>query len=223
MVALGDHLGAHQNVQVFGGKVLEHLEGPAAMGRGVPVQASHSGFRPQTAHFALHPFRTHPMLFYGRGLAGWAALGHVFFIAAVMADQAVPGVVLGQGHAALFTLENVAAEKTEKHGGVTPAVEKKESLLSPLQGFSDCSDQRWGDDLQACAAPVLLPVLAQVFEGAGCLERLENFCSVYGAEFYGLSLNEDKVALNRNDWVVPELLNGAVPFLAGETVSWELA
>jgi dihydroorotase len=69
---------------------------------------------------------------------------------------------------------------------------------------------------------------AGVFAEEGALDRLEAFASLNGPRFYGLPVNEDKVTLVRRSWTVP----GAVPvaggqpvkpFLAGETVEWEMA
>lgn len=48
-------------------------------------------------------------------------------------------------------------------------------------------------------APVTLPLLAQVFEAAGTLDRLEGFASLHGAAFYRLPPNEDRVTLARRE------------------------
>lgn len=53
------------------------------------------------------------------------------------------------------------------------------------------------------SAPVALPILAQVFEEEGCLDALEAFTSVHGANFYGLPLNEGTIELVREPWTVP--------------------
>lgn len=44
-----------------------------------------------------------------------------------------------------------------------------------------------------------LPCLAEVFERAGALDKLEGFASRHGAAFYGLPLNADTVTLLRDD------------------------
>jgi len=72
-------------------------------------------------------------------------------------------------------------------------------------------------------APVALPLLAQIFEDAGALDKLEDFTSRFGAEFYGLPLNEGTVTLVKKPWVVPTLLNGCVPFMAGQELIWRVA
>lgn len=72
------------------------------------------------------------------------------------------------------------------------------------------------------SAPVLPQVLAEVFEEAGCLNRLEDFTSRFGAEFYGLPLNDGTISLVKSRWVVPEQIGGIVPFRAGTELQWQL-
>lgn len=72
------------------------------------------------------------------------------------------------------------------------------------------------------SAPVLPFVLAEVFENAGCLEKLEDFTSKFGAQFYGLPLNRSTITLCKKEWIVPERFgNGTViPFRAGTKLQW---
>ena len=75
-------------------------------------------------------------------------------------------------------------------------------------------------------APVALPLYAEAFEAAGALHRLEAFASHFGADFYGLPRNADKVTLTRQPWTVPTEYPFAdhpiVPLRAGETVAWRV-
>lgn len=71
-------------------------------------------------------------------------------------------------------------------------------------------------------APHALESYAQVFEEEGALDRLEGFASLYGPAFYGLEVNSGNVSLIRSDQLVPELVNGLVPFHAGEILPWKL-
>ena len=48
-------------------------------------------------------------------------------------------------------------------------------------------------------APNTMPILAQVFEDEGALDRLEAFTSLNGAAFYGLPPNETRIRLTRRD------------------------
>jgi dihydroorotase len=72
-------------------------------------------------------------------------------------------------------------------------------------------------------APVALESYASVFEEEGALDRLESFASVNGANFYGLPLNDGSVTLERADTLVPNEVEGVVPFHAGEVLRWRLA
>ena len=75
-------------------------------------------------------------------------------------------------------------------------------------------------------AHAAIELYATAFEEAGALDRLEGFASVFGAQFYGLPLSEERIALERAEWRVPERLKfGAdelVPLRAGETIPWKL-
>lgn len=84
--------------------------------------------------------------------------------------------------------------------------------------FKNCAKAKAG----AYTAPVLLGKLAELFEEAGVLDKLENFVSVFGAEFYELPQNSEKITLVKEDVVVPEEMWGVTPYLAGETVSWKI-
>lgn len=71
-------------------------------------------------------------------------------------------------------------------------------------------------------APYALESYAQLFEDEGAMDRFEAFASEHGARFYGLSLNEGTVTLERVQQQVPEMIEGLVPFHAGETIRWKL-
>lgn len=57
-------------------------------------------------------------------------------------------------------------------------------------------------EAECCAAgcftaPIALSCLAEVFEAAGALDKLEGFTSLHGPAFYGLPVNEGKVTLTK--------------------------
>jgi len=77
-------------------------------------------------------------------------------------------------------------------------------------------------------APVALPLLASLFEQHGSLHRLEGFTSTFGCSFYGLPQNERRITLKKQNWNVPHCIKGeekieVVPFMSGETISWQVA
>ena len=72
-------------------------------------------------------------------------------------------------------------------------------------------------------APYALESYATVFEEEGALNHFEGFASVHGANFYGLPLHEGTVTLERVEQIVPDEVDGLVPFQAGETLKWRFA
>lgn len=77
------------------------------------------------------------------------------------------------------------------------------------------------------SAPHALEVYAQVFEEEHALEKLENFASCFGAQFYGLPLNTGTVELTRISWQIPELFSlgeyDVMPLGAGKIMAWKAA
>ncbi len=71
-----------------------------------------------------------------------------------------------------------------------------------------------------------IELYAEAFEAAGALDKLEGFASFYGADYYGLPRNTDKVTLRKEDWQVPASVgfgeHRLVPLRAGETMKWKL-
>ena len=76
-------------------------------------------------------------------------------------------------------------------------------------------------------AHAALELYAEVFDGAGALERLEGFASHHGADFYGLPRNTGQVTLEKVEWQVPEEYpfgaETVVPLRAGQAIGWRLA
>jgi dihydroorotase len=71
-----------------------------------------------------------------------------------------------------------------------------------------------------------IELYAEVFAGAGALDRLEDFASCRGADFYGLPYHEQRITVQQEPWVVPteypfagETLS---PLRAGEMVHWRI-
>ncbi len=79
-----------------------------------------------------------------------------------------------------------------------------------------------------------IELYAEAFEAIGALGKLEGFASEYGADFYGLPRNPEKVTLVREAWEVPAhypfgsaepggAMGQLVPLRAGERIAWRLA
>jgi dihydroorotase len=77
------------------------------------------------------------------------------------------------------------------------------------------------------SAHAAIELYAEVFETAGCIERLEAFAAHFGADFYQLPRNADFLTLVREPWTVPEHYpfgnEALVPLRAGERIAWRLA
>ncbi len=102
-------------------------------------------------------------------------------------------------------------------GGIKPhyyclPVAKREEHRLALRKAAISGDKRFflGTDsaphtdakkLQACGcagiftATNTMPILAHIFEEENALDKLEGFTSLYGAEFYGLPINQGKIRL----------------------------
>jgi dihydroorotase len=71
-----------------------------------------------------------------------------------------------------------------------------------------------------------LELYAEIFEKAKALDKLEGFASFYGADFYHLPRNQDKITLTKQAWEIPNQLplgdEEVIPFRAKEKVSWRI-
>ena len=76
-------------------------------------------------------------------------------------------------------------------------------------------------------ANAALELYAEAFDAVGALDKLEGFASFFGADFYGLPRNREKVTLTRTATAVAaELAFGnhtLVPFRAGENIAWSIS
>jgi len=115
----------------------------------------------------------------------------------------------------------------------------RQALLAAATGESarfflgtDSAPHPKGEKENACGcagcftAASAIEMYALAFEEAGALDRLEEFASFRGADFYRLSRNRGRITLQRRQWTVPEELKfGAatvVPLAAGEALPWRL-
>jgi dihydroorotase len=75
-------------------------------------------------------------------------------------------------------------------------------------------------------AHAAIELYAEAFEAANALDKLEAFASFYGADFYGLPRNKDKITLEKSSWLVPNELplgdDSLVPLRAGQQIHWKL-
>jgi len=72
-----------------------------------------------------------------------------------------------------------------------------------------------------------IELYAEAFAAANALDRLEGFASFFGADYYGLPRNAEKITLVNESWNVPVSVpfgpDTLVPLRAGATVGWKIA
>ncbi len=75
-------------------------------------------------------------------------------------------------------------------------------------------------------ANAAIELYAQIFDDMHALDKLENFASRYGADFYRLPHNEEKITLIKKEQTIPEVLpfgdDVIVPLFAGKKINWSL-
>ena len=146
-------------------------------------------------------------------------------------------------HHLMITLDHVIgyAEGTEKmkpHHFCKPIAKMRADLeallkvaLSAHPAFFFGSDSAPHPvDQKECAeccagifsAPVMIQLLAELFDQYNCLENLEAFVSINGCSFYELSPPTELLTLVNDSWVVPERYGNVVPFWAGKIISWQV-
>lgn len=72
------------------------------------------------------------------------------------------------------------------------------------------------------SAPLAIPLLCQIFSENNKLDKLENFTSCFGADFYGLPRNKEKIEILEKEWIVPNKYKNIVPFLAGQKIKFQI-
>ena len=77
------------------------------------------------------------------------------------------------------------------------------------------------------SAAYAMELYASIFEAENALDKLEDFSSKFGADFYKLPYSKSKIKLVRKNVEVPALINigdeEIIPLFAGETLSWQLS
>lgn len=140
-------------------------------------------------------------------------------------------------HHLLLTLDDVVGGLISPHNFCKPLAKRPEDRDALLKAAtsgnpkfffgSDSAPHSRGtkECAHGCAgcftAPVVLPLLAQIFEECDALDKLQGFVSEFGADFYGLPRNTGTITLFKEDWVVPEEYEGTALFWGGKTLHWK--
>lgn len=76
------------------------------------------------------------------------------------------------------------------------------------------------------SAPAALQLYAEFFERMQALDKLADFASHFGADFYGYPRSTETVTLQRDPWQVPGTVDTAVgpmvPYWANEKLNWQV-
>lgn len=167
-------------------------------------------------------------------------LEHATTADAVACVRSLPDNVAASltAHHLYLTLDDVIGDRLNPHAFCKPVAKRPsdrealvEAALSGESKFflgSDSAPHMIADKECACGAagvytaPVLLPVLCELFESLGGLDKLEAFTSVHGARFYGLPLTSKTIELEVNPWTVDDAYGGVKPFFAGKELRWQV-
>ena len=77
------------------------------------------------------------------------------------------------------------------------------------------------------SAATALPLYATAFDSVGKIDKLEGFASRFGAQFYGLPINDSTITLVNTPMQVPAVYpyfdgSSLTPLMAGETLPWSI-
>ncbi|MDA3809498.1 MAG: dihydroorotase [Spirochaetaceae bacterium] len=136
----------------------------------------------------------------------------------------------------LMTLDDVIGGSLDPHSFCKPVLkgpeDKKAIQRVVLDGNckfffgSDSAPHTIGNKEKGSAgcytSPIALPLLVQFFDESNKLDLLENFVSRYGADFYGLPYNKEKITLVNKNWIVPDEYSGIKPIFSGKKINWDI-
>jgi dihydroorotase len=167
-------------------------------------------------------------------------LEHVSTLEAIELVKAAPAHVAATitVHHMCLTLNDLMGGALKPHYFCKPVVQGPQDRKAILNaacsgnpkfffGSDSAPHLRHRKEQSVCAAgiytaPVAMAVLMELFEEQQALDKLENFCSGFGADFYGLPRETSKkLRLIRQEWTVAEEYHGVVPLYAGRTLGWK--
>ncbi|MCR6593820.1 dihydroorotase [Campylobacter insulaenigrae] len=143
-------------------------------------------------------------------------------------------------HHLIITLDDVIGGKMDPHLFCKPIAKRYEDKEALCElAFSGYKKAMFGSDSAphplhtkeccGCAAgvfsaPVILPVLAELFEKNSNEANLQKFISDNACKIYNLKFEKDKIiTLEKQEWQVPQKYGNIVPFMAGKTLNFKVA
>lgn len=70
--------------------------------------------------------------------------------------------------------------------------------------------------------PAEFPLLVQIFDQEKALDKLENFTSVFGAQYYGYLLSKEIITLVKKNWQLPVSSKSMYFCFGGKTIEWKI-
>ncbi|MFV9503687.1 MAG: dihydroorotase [Oscillochloridaceae bacterium umkhey_bin13] len=141
-------------------------------------------------------------------------------------------------HHLLITLDDVAGGLLQPHLFCKPIAKRPEDRAALLEAALAARPRlMFGSDsaphpvsrkeAAGCAAgvftaPVILPMLADLFERHDALTNLQAFISDNARAVYRLNLAPHPLTLRQHAWQVPARYGEVVPFAAGQTLNWQV-
>lgn len=142
-------------------------------------------------------------------------------------------------HHLMLTLDDVLGAKLNPHLFCKPIAKRYEDKEALCElAFSGYSKIMFGSDSaphpreqkECCgcvagifSAPVILPLLAELFEANSNLENLQKFISDNACQIYHFNFKKDKIiSLEKQEWQVPSHYGELVPFMAGELLKFQI-
>ena len=142
-------------------------------------------------------------------------------------------------HHLLLTLDDVLGGKMQPHLFCKPIAKKEEDKKALCElAFSGYEKVMFGSDSAphpksekeccGCAAgvfssPVALSVLCDLFEKNSNEINLQKFISDNAVKIHGLKFEKDKIiTLEKKPWQVPQNYGEVVPFMAGQSLTWQV-
>ncbi|EMS7184092.1 dihydroorotase [Campylobacter lari] len=142
-------------------------------------------------------------------------------------------------HHLMITLDDVVGGKMDPHLFCKPIAKRYEDKDALCElAFSGYEKAMFGSDSAphplhtkeccGCAAgvfsaPVILPVLAELFEKHSNEANLQKFISDNACKIHNIEFEKDKIiALEKQEWQVPQKYGDVVPFMAGKTLNFKI-
>lgn len=142
-------------------------------------------------------------------------------------------------HHLMITLDDVIGGKMDPHLFCKPIAKRYEDKDALCElAFSGYKKAMFGSDSAphpihtkeccGCAAgvfsaPVILPVLAELFEKNSNEENLQKFISDNACKIYNFNFEKEKIInLKKEKWQVPQKYGDVVPFMAGKNLNFKV-